>query len=299
MRPFLRNISVIVILVLVLSLLLSVGSLWSLRRSSFYKPSFLVNAVKQDAFDYIVLGASTGLTTLNTHIIDSVNHTKGLNLSMDDTSLPSHYLMLQHFLAQGKRTKFCILAPNNASFDLKQGHLSNNDYRFLPYVSSTYVHDYYGDFSGAQARILSLSNWMPSAAVSYYNAEIFYPSLLVLLDPKRRNRFDASGNYTYPFIKYKDSALVDFVPRPLHFENAYLKKIKTLCDAHDIRLICYLSPMMDARVILENGRYEVINHSDFLKNARYFNDAIHVNSLGNRLTSLEFAEALKTYQTID
>ena len=58
--------------------------LFFLSKSSFYKPSFVKNGVVNNSFDYVVLGSSTGLTTLDTKLIDSVTGMKGLNISMDD-----------------------------------------------------------------------------------------------------------------------------------------------------------------------------------------------------------------------
>lgn len=295
MKAFLKNVGFSLLLMLGLATLISAGSLWALRRSDFYKPSFLANSVTNNHFDYIILGASTGLTTLNTQRIDSLNGTKGINLSMDDTSLPSQYLMLQHFLAEGKTTKFCVLAPSNASFDLKHDGLSDNDYRFLMYVNKPYVYKYYEQFDTKQSHLLQGSKWMPMLGVSFYNAELFYPSLLSLAKPRKRNRFDGHGNYTYPFIKFNDSILTNFEPLPITFENRYVKKIKDLCEANGIQLICYFSPMMDQLVIAKSDTYNSINHSNLLKNARYFNDAIHVNYLGNQLTSRQFAKDFKLY----
>ena len=68
-----------------------------------YKNQFVKNGVKETEFDYVVLGSSTGLTTLDTKLIDEKMYTSGLNISMDDTSLSSHYLMLQYFLSLGKK----------------------------------------------------------------------------------------------------------------------------------------------------------------------------------------------------
>jgi hypothetical protein len=177
MRLFLKRLGFILLIFISASCIISFGSLWSLRQSSFYKPSFLVNDINEKAFDYIVLGASTGLTTLNTNVIDSVLHTNGLNLSMDDTALSSQYLMLQHFLAQGKTTKYCILAPSAPSFDAKNVNLSDNDYRFLPYIYNNYVSDYYGQYSSQPAQLLKWSEWIPTLGVSYFNliVEVIIP----------------------------------------------------------------------------------------------------------------------------
>lgn len=131
MKSFFKKIGGMCLVFVGLATVLSSASLWSLRQSSFYKPSFLVNQVKENAFDYIILGASTGLTTLNTKVIDSIAHTNGVNLSMDDTALSSQYLMLQHFLAQGKTTEFCALVPSTKDYEVTTNQLSGNDYRFF------------------------------------------------------------------------------------------------------------------------------------------------------------------------
>uniref|UniRef100_UPI00404A493E hypothetical protein n=1 Tax=Gelidibacter sp. TaxID=2018083 RepID=UPI00404A493E len=251
--------------------------------------------MKENKFDYIVLGASTGLTTLNTKVIDSVLSVKGLNLAMDDTSLPSHYLMLQHFIAEGKTTKYCILAPNNLNFDTEDNQLSDNDYRFLMYVNRPYVSEYYSMFDTKQSQILAWSKWIPTIGVSYYNAEVFYPSLVTINQPNKRNRFDANGNYAYPFIKFKDSVLIDEEYKSIKFNNNYLQKINELCRRHNIQLICYLSPLMDMEILVGKSNFEVINHSNLLNNARYFNDVIHVNYLGNQLSSEQFANDFRKW----
>ena len=275
--------------VFIIANLLSFASLWALRQGNFYKPSFLVNEVKQQDFDYIVLGASTGLTTLNTMVIDSMTHKSGINLSMDDTNLPSQYVMLQHFLAQGKSTDVCILAPSVTSYGRNNDRLSDNDYRFLPYVGRLYVSEYYQTFGQIDAKLLSLSQWQPMLGVSYYNAELFYPSLLSLFKPERHNRFDDRGNYTYPYKKTDASEIAQEPTMNLKFNNRFLAKIQRLCDANDIKLICYISPLKKISVKVNAPSYKIINHADVLQNDSYYYDDIHVNSKGRQFVSAKFA----------
>lgn len=296
MRLFLKRIGFVLLAFISLSMLISYASLWSLRQSSFYKPSFLVNSVADKDFDYIVLGASTGLTTLNTAVIDSVLQTNGINLSMDDTSLSSQYLMLQHFLAEGKTTKYCILAPSAASFDANPQDISDNDYRFLPFIHRDYVSDYFKSYTGSAASIISNSSWFPVQGVSYYNAEVFYPSLLAVFAPKKRNRFDARGNYTYPSQHNIDKPINEFKTMSISFKNNYVRKIKALCDQNNITLICYFSPIAGKKVEVALADFNIINHSDVLKNSLYFYDAIHVNSKGRQQASEQFTNDFKAFQ---
>ncbi|WP_452226412.1 hypothetical protein [Lacinutrix cladophorae] len=295
MQLFLKRIGVVVLLFVSISMIVSAGSLRSLRQSSFYKPSFLVNSIQEKEFDYIILGASTGLTTLNSKVIDSVLQIKGVNLSMDDTALSSQYLMLQHFLAQGKTTKYCVLAPSIKDYDVINNNLSGNDYRYLPFINSTYVSNYYKQFSSKPAKVLSASKWIPMFGVSYFNAEIFFPSLITLIQSKKRNRFDDKGNYTYPAINNKDKTMDSFKVLPVNFKNIYLEKMKALCTLNNIELICYFSPTKNKRVVTKTPHYNIINHSYILKNETYFYDVIHVNSIGRKVTSELFAIEMKEY----
>lgn len=291
MKLFLRNTALILVCILGIATLIASGSLWALRQSDFYKPSFLVNAVNDTHFEYIILGASTGLTTLNTNVIDSITNANGLNLSLENTALSTHYLMLKHFLAEGKTTSYCILAPSNTSYDLRINRLSDNDYRFLPYINRDYVYNHYNQYATKDAKILAYSKVLPMLGVSYYNVEVFYPSLSSFFNPRKRNRFDAKGNYAYPVKNIENRPINSRDTFDVDFSNSYMKAIKKLCDQNGIQLICYFTPMKNRAVNVVNRDYTVINHSGALANTRFFFDGIHVNSLGREASSIAFAEA--------
>ncbi|WP_417200728.1 hypothetical protein [Bizionia sp.] len=295
MGIFLQRIGFILLLFIGVSSAISYGSFWALRQGSFYKPSFLERHIQTSAFDYIILGSSTGLTTLNTQVIDSVSGRHGLNLSMDDTSLSSQYLMLQHFIASGKQTPVCILAASILDYDVIDHVLSGNDYRFLPYVSRPYVYDYYNSFSGRPAGLAANSLWFPMLGVGYYNAELFYPSLVSLVQPQKRNRFDAYGNYSYPITTQVSELIVSRRPKTLQFKNPYFKKIQDLCAKYDMTLMVYIPPHKTLAVMTGTTLFPVINHSDILKDTRYFYDDFHVNRLGRQAVSLVFARVLDTF----
>lgn len=294
MRRFVKEIMIICISAFILMNVLSYASLSALRKSSFYKPSFLVNQVEKQDFDYVILGASTGLTTLNSTAVDSILGTSGINMSMDDTGIASQYMMLQHFLAQGKTTKYCILAPNPSSFDRSYTHLSDNDYRFLPYVSESYVNEYYDQFNATEATLMSSSRWLPALGVSYYNTELFYPSVFSVFNPEQRNRFDRYGNYTYPLIENSNTPIRSKSSLELKFKNTNVEAIKKLCELHNIRLICYISPMQQKSITTNTRQYQVINHSNLFENTMYFYDAIHVNHKGRQRASAQFAFDFQT-----
>jgi len=166
--------------------------------------------------------------------------------------------------------------------------LTPNDYRFLPFIGRDYVSQHFEQFSSTPSRILAYSRWLPTLGVSYYNAELFYPSLVSLLHPERRNRFDAKGNYTYPQREMQNGSIPQRPSFEVDFSNTYLHAIKRLCEQNDIQLICYLSPMQSRKATVVNQDYHSINHSDLLNSTVYFYDDIHVNALGRQVCSEAF-----------
>lgn len=289
MKKFLLKIALYSVCLLLLGNGIAWVSLHFLGQSQLYKPQFVKNGVKEQHFDYVVLGSSTGLTTLDTKQIDSTLTTKGLNISMDDTGLNTHYLMLQYFYEQQKTTKCLILAVTPWDLANEAPVLSDNDYRFLSERNTQAVHSYYQDITYTDFPVLKYSAYLPILGVSYYNTELFYPSLFTIVQPKKRNRFDEKGNYSYPSSggpKETTKNTVEVVVK-----NPYFEKIAAFCKENGIHLIVYQSPLFHTKVAL-NLSQEVINHSDFLEKDALFYDNLHVNKNGRTLCSADFSYQL-------
>jgi len=292
MKRFLLKIGIYASLCFLVLNVIAFLSLFFLGKSYFYKPQFVKNGVKEKSFDYVVLGSSTGLTTLDTKLIDSITIKKGLNISMDDSALSSHYLMMQYFYSIGKKTDCLILAVT--PWDLAEEHpkLNNNDYRFLTYVQEDCVSEYYNTIETGTFKKLWLSKYSPIIGLSYYNTELFYPSLLSIVKPKKRNQFDDKGNYSYPNAgspkKKKQEVLT------MEFKNPYFDKIKRFCEEKKINLILYQSPIYCTPVIVKDTiATKFINHSNLFQTADFFYDNIHVNKKGRELCSQKVALLLK------
>ncbi|MEC4004397.1 hypothetical protein OX283_007000 [Flavobacterium sp. SUN052] len=292
MKRFVLHIFKYGLLVFIFLNVISWCSLFFLRNSSFYKPQFLSYEVKKATFDYIVIGSSIGLTTLDTALIDSLTNKKGINLSIDDTAISSNYLMLQHFFKQGKKTQFCILAISNWDLANKNPVLNNNDYRFLPFVSQDYVYNYYKNLEQGFFKPLTFSHYFPLFGVSYYNTEIFYPSLISALKPNKHNRFDQNGNYSYPDIGTIQPKKWSSIK--LSWNNPFVEKIKKLCEINNTILVIYQAPIFKTKIVTNNLNYNFINNANVIKNDNYFFDDIHLNMYGRKEASTIFAKELLT-----
>lgn len=287
MKKFIIKIALYSVVVLLVANGIALLSLHFLGKSQLYKPQFVKNGVKEKQFDYVVLGSSTGLTTLDTKQIDSTLHSSGLNISIDDSSLNTHYLMLQYFYQQQKSTKYLVLAVTPWDLANEYPVLSDNDYRFLSEQATPVVHEYYQSISYKGFPVLKYSAYLPILGVSYYNTEVFYPSLFTVLQPQKRNRFDDRGNYSYPGTKSPKET--NFSTVTAEIKNPYFEKIQLFCSQKNIQLIVYQSPLYQKKVVF-NGEELVINHSDLLQSASLFYDNLHVNGGGRTKCSAAFAE---------
>lgn len=294
MKDFIKHILYLLLITLGVATLFSESSLYFLRQGSFYKPSFVSNSLSHTNYDYIVIGSSIGLTTLNTVALDSITELQGVNLSMDDTGIGAHYLMLKHFLAEGKTTRYCVLSTSAASLSTLHPTMSTNDYRFLPYIRRDYVSSYFDTQKAWEPKLISLSRYFSVAGVSYYNAELFYPSLLSIYKPSLHNRFDSSGNFHYPMDTSKNHQSFSSEAMPIKLQNPYLKALKSLCEKNAIQLVVYIPPIKGKKVVVDTTDYFIVNHSSVFSDSYYFNDLIHVNFEGRTLASSLFADALKT-----
>ena len=293
MKRFLKHITIFIFAAFITLQLLSFLSLYFLRKSHFYKPQYVANTLRDVQLDYVVLGSSTGLTTLNTEQIDNETGLNGFNISIDDTSLSTHYLMLQHFVENGGSARSLVLVVSPGDLANGDPSISGNDYRFLPYAHKRYVNRHYVDLPSKEAAILKVSKYMPFVGVSYYNAELFYPSLKTAIHPTTRNRFDKKGNYVYPTSGKALEKTNRTKELSLTIANPYFEKIKALCHTNQIRLVIYQPPIYGSKVLGDMGLLQFVNHSDLLTDPLLFYDRIHVNREGRIAASRAFALQLK------
>lgn len=293
MRRFLKHMVLYSCFAFLVVNLFAFASLFSLKKSSFYKPSFVHTNFQDEELDYVILGSSTGLTTLNTNLIDEISGFKGANFSIDDTSMNTHYLMLKHLLAEGINTKTIVLVFSPNDIANKTPSISGNDYRFLPFSDRSYVHKYYSEIETPHIKKLTLSKYVPFLGVGFYNTEIVAPSLLALFNPEKRNRFDERGNYVYPdsgkSLKKSNTNKIKIIAK-----NPYYQKIEILCLQNNINLILYQPPTFKRNIKVENISNHLINHSNLISKTSFFYDEIHVNSKGRDEASKHFSEEFIT-----
>lgn len=291
MKQFILKIGKYALIIILITNILGWTGDLILRKSSFFKPSFLLNNYNQEVqFDYFILGSSRGLTTLDSKQIDSSLNTTGINLSMDDTDLKTHLLMLNHFFKNGYRSKFCILVLDNITSS--QMKLGDNDYRFAPFINEEYVARHFDTYESTGLKPLSNSLYAPFLKYSYYNIQMIPPVLLSILNPKKRHRFDECGNYTYPSIE----KTLENKPRQIittRISNPLVHEFRKQCETNNTELIIYIAPYQNLEIILDQEEEDIINNTAIIDANNLFYDAIHVNTEGRKVASNEFVKLFK------
>lgn len=293
MKQFLKTIAIYGFGIFIVLNLLAFLCLYFLNNSSFYKQQFVKNNVEDTRFDYVILGSSTGLTTLDSKQIDSISGLNGLNISMDDSGLSAHYLMLQQFYAYGHQTKNLILCVMPDDLTNENPTINGNDYRFLPNGNDKEVKYYFNEMEGKNKWIYQLTPYIPLVGVSYFNTELFYPGIIAGFQPQKRNLFDEKGNYSYPVNQSASKRLLENkkMIKKVDIQNPYFTKIVDFCANNQINLIFYQSPIYNTKISLETSM-PFINHSALLEEANLFYDKIHVNRNGRVICSQEIGTFL-------
>jgi len=290
MKKFIKNIVIYAVIILVIGNMITFISNAFLKKSQFYKSCFLINNFKtNNKFNYFIVGSSRGLTTLNSKQIDKELGIKGVNLSMDDTGLNTQFLMIKHFYNSGFKSDYCILTLDDSHFRTTKEEIGNNDYRFVPFSDRCYVKEYYNRFDDSKLSLLKNSNINPFFTYGYYNLELFFPSILSAIKPKFRNKFDGSGNYSYPNRSSK--YVIDKIEKiQSKTSNPLIKEIEIFLKENNTKLIIYVAPYGKRKIDLVSN-YTLINHSNAIKEGKFFYDDIHVNSIGRDLATNLFIDS--------
>lgn len=283
MKKFLTQVAVYLAVIVFLGSVISWVAGYFLANSYFYKPDFIVNYLPPAShFNYVLAGSSRGLTTINTVEVDDKLGLKGFNLSMDDTGLPSQFLMIQHYFESGNSADYCVLTLDLGHMEESEKKLSDNDYRFVSYSDRPYVQEHYQTYEKGIIRPLAISRYLPVFAFSQYNMELFWPAGLAMLMPRYTNRFDLNGNYSYPETQLvPDRSDIEWSKIEKTIQNPILEDLKSYLTSKNCKLVLYIAPYFGTDVsIREPIGYSVINHSAALRTPDYFFDKDHVNNLG-------------------
>ena len=287
-------------LLIVLIILIPVHGVYVLRNSAFFKPNYVTTHFKEKSIDYVVLGSSRGLTTLDTKVLDSIWGTNGFNASLDGQNILGGVMMLEHLLANNTKFSACILSLDIGDVGKGFDQPSTNSYRWISYINSGYISKYFKQFNDTPSKLISASRIWPGFGFWYNNKKLVPAYLFSLYNKKARNKFDSSGNFSYPgmsnaakTLNKKDEKIF------LELEGRAYQRIKTICQDNNIQLMVYVAPYFSNQIVFSKSD-TLVNHSALFSDTdSLFYDDIHVNSQGRYLASLKLADSLKNLVEFD
>ena len=274
--------------ILVICILLSPYSINQILRSSyFFKASYVHSYLNGKNLDYVIIGSSRGLTTLNSNQIDSNLGLNGFNASTDGGGIATNILMLKHLINNNVKFKYCIFVLDQIGIEDNIYQFSKNTYRFVPFCNESYIQETINKFENSkEKRNFQWSRIYPGFTIFENNKTLLTAAIESFFNPQKRNRFDEKGNYTYP--------LGDTINQHLKFDTLQFSQfglvysdLKQICEANNIILITYIAPIKSTYLKLPEIM-NLINHSKHLKNASFFADDLHVNSFGREVATDSF-----------
>ncbi len=305
MKRLAKNI--VLFLVMTLALLFVLDKIFTTAIThDNYNKVWWMWGIKNQSYDYVILGNSRPLTNLSPVIIDKKFSTKGINLSLDDAQISSTYLMLKKFLLENNNaTKSLILNID----PWRLNGLSKEETRiwcFLPYISDTSVYNHFQSFYPIKSVM-----WKHIPFYKYvdYNTKIGIHTIINTKLNVLKNPFDNKGywpkngnelnhkkkcaNYKKVIVNQKSNAAI------------YFEKIITLCRNKDIKLMIFSSPVYNTckQKNVSNSFDKYIkslhvpykNHLSLYGQAdsSYFYDNTHLNKVGAKNFSLKMGKEIK------
>jgi hypothetical protein len=237
--------------------------------------------------DYVVIGSSRGLTTLNTNKIDSALGITGFNASTDGGGIATNWLMLKHLIHCNVKFKYCILVLDDMGIEDNTYQFSKNTYRFIPFFNYDHIQNEINKFEDCREKFnFRASRFYPGFSVFENNKVILPTAIKSLFNPDQRNRFDKKGNYIYPVNNKLDKMYENDTISYRKYGHVY-HEFEKLCKKNNIKLITYIAPLQDYHLNVP-PKSHLINHSSLFNNSKYFYDHLHVNSIGRDKATYSF-----------
>jgi hypothetical protein len=278
MKKFLKKLFVFSVITIVGLNLFGLFLDYTVQKSNLFK---ICIAQHGNLPDNIILGGSRALTGIKAEELSKLTGEKWYNLAMDDTGIAYHLLFFKILSAKKKHLKRIVLEYYNSNKKNKTEqfyYIRKNEYQFLPFINSIPEID---KFLRNKDEYL-VYKYLPIAKYIYFNTELFYPALLLLVKPKFRYKFNEFGDFTYPNI-INEELKMDRKRSSvqLNFNNLDLKDLSKKCKSNQIDLYSITAPIYNS-YSKQKFPFKHYNFINLTNDYTDFYDRIHVNDKGSK-----------------
>lgn len=244
MRRFFRKLLTLSVIVFALFWLMDVVFTYVFQNGYYTKIQWLYK-VKNEQFDYAVNGNSRAFTTIHIPSVEKATGHKGINISVDGSSIPDQYLMLKLFLLNNNKIARLYLQVD--PFSSNTEHIFDFAIpKFMPYLKEPIVFDHFKQFGYEWYAY----RYIPFYRYAKYNT--LWGPHEVLIDQFRilPQDFDKYGDFFYPSVAYKGPKKLRKLEFDLNGKYTFLNKIIEFCKQNEVELILFTAPIAD--IIIDN-----------------------------------------------
>ncbi|RXK81812.1 hypothetical protein [Filimonas effusa] len=239
MKRFFIKLFVLLAITFSLFWVLDLAFTYVFKKGYYTKIQWLAT-VKDQHFNYAMHGSSRAFTTIDVPMIDSARKIKGINISVDGSSIPDQYIMLKLFLKNGNTIDKLFLQIDPFSSNTEDIF----DFaipKFLPYLKDSAIFNHFKQFGPEWYAF----RYIPFYRYAKYNT--LWGAHEVLIDQFHLlpTDFDQYGDYFYPEVNYKGPEKLRDLTFDLNGKYKFLNQIISLCDEHKIKLILFTAPVAD------------------------------------------------------
>lgn len=288
MNKFLKKLFFLSALMYLVFWILDIGFTYVFQEGYYTKIQWLYKK-NNEKYHFAVHGNSRAYTTIDIAAIEAETGKKGINISVDGSSIPDQYIMLKIFLQHHNSMEKLYLQVDPFSSETEQIF----DFavpKFFPYIKEEVVFEHFKQFGPEWYAY----RYLPFYRYAKYNTLWGLHEVLIdkfhILDQD----FDEYGDYFYPNIVYKGPEKLRTLEFNLRNNFRFLNEIIQLCKQHNIELVLFTAPIAD--IDLNSDYYKNIsgfqelmrlkgiqyhNYGDLYKNdPSLFYNEIHINKNG-------------------
>lgn len=255
MKIIMKKLLVLISLLLVIFLFLDILFTSVYQKGNYSKEQWLMN-LKDDSFDYGVLGSSRAYTTVDVKSINEHTGLKGINLGIDGSLISTQALILEVLLNSGNKfDRIFFQVDSYNSNDEAIGKFTKP--RFMPFIREPIVFNHFKKY-GIEWYAYK---YLPYIRYAEYNFDWGPHNLLNHFLKISNPDHDEVGSFFYPNFEFTGEQNTSEYLFDLNGEYSYLKKIVKLCEENNIDLVLFTAPLASVSETNEH----MINAKEFNK----------------------------------
>ena len=279
MKKFLKNIAILSIIIIIMSLILDKTYTYihynSAPRNS---PDYIMSLKEKDSLNYAVFGSSRVLHNIDINLIEQETAKKGFNFGIPGSSVFEIKLSVQQVIKR-KITKNIYIQIDYIWNEFYSGGECTVDW--LTYINENDIWNEFQKIDNNNDKYY-LYRKIPFLRYCKYGSKLGFRELLISLSNKEMTVINNKG-FVPLFGKLKNNK------KPMSYilkeePNPHLQDIIKLCKKENVNLFFFTSPIYNFKGNNKVLKESLPNYKDFsnaIPDSKYYQDNTHLNNEGS------------------